>query len=226
MSSEGLGASIELCQIHDKHAAFISFPFQAGVSKPHLDTPQALRYLRANGTQCAAGEGEGMQRDRPTRLLICMSTPHVQHAQRGMTLIEIVLAIVVLSIGLAGVLIAFSTVTLGSSDPVIAQQMLAIAEEMLEEIQLKPYASIANAAPVTCARNTYNDVLDYNGYATSGQICTIDGTPITSLAGYSVQVQVQAATLAGVAAARRINVTVTRGTASLTLSGWRTDFAS
>ena len=147
-------------------------------------------------------------------------------AQRGMTLIEIVLAIVILGVGLAGVLLAFSTVTRGSADPVVAQQMLAIAEEMLEEIELKPYAAAANTAPAACARNTYNDVLDYNGYATSGQVCTIDGSAIPSLAGYSVRVQVQAGTLAGVGAARRIDVTVTRGTSSLTLTGWRTDFAS
>jgi MSHA pilin protein MshD len=147
-------------------------------------------------------------------------------AQRGMTLVEMVLAIVVLGVGLAGVLLAFSTVTRGSADPVITQQLLAIAEEMLEEIQLKPYLAAANTAPAACARSTYNDTLDYNGYTTSGQICTIDGTAIPSLAGYSVRVQVQAGALAGVGAARRIDVTVTRGTSSLTLTGWRTDFAS
>ena len=155
-----------------------------------------------------------------------MSNRPTHNKQRGFTLIEMVLAIVVLGVGLAGVLIAFSTVTRGSADPVVAQQMLAIAEEMMEEIQLKPYAAAANTAPAACARNTWNDVLDYNGYATSGQICTIDGTAIPSLAGYSVQVTVVAATLAGVGAARRIDVTVTRGTSSFTLTGWRTDFAS
>ena len=150
----------------------------------------------------------------------------LRRRQRGMTLIEVVLAIVILGVGLSGVLIAFSTVTRGSADPVIAQQMLAIAEEMLEEIQLKPYLVAANTVPAACARNTFNDVLDYNDYASTSGICSIDGTAIPSLATYAVRVQVQAATLAGVAAARRIDVTVTHGPDSLALSGWRTDFAA
>ena len=151
--------------------------------------------------------------------------PNYNH-QRGFTLIEMVLAIVVLGVGLAGVLTAFSTVARGSADPVVAQQMLAIAEEMLEEIELKPYAVAANAAPAACARNTFNDVLDYDGYTAAGGVCTIDGVAIASLATYAVQVRVQAGTLAGVGAARRIDVTVTHGSDSLTLTGWRSDFAS
>ncbi len=154
------------------------------------------------------------------------SVVRTARAQRGMTLIELMIAIIVIGVGLAGVLLAFSTVTRGSADPVVAQQMMAIAEEMLEEIQLKPYTAAANAAPAACARNTYNDVADYNGYATSNQVCTIDGTPIAALNGYSVTVSVQTSALVGVAAARRIVVTVTRGTTTLVLTGWRTDYAS
>lgn len=143
-----------------------------------------------------------------------------------MTIIELVVAMVIISVGLAGVLLAFSTVSRGSADPVVERQMQTIAEEMLEEIALKPFSAEANGAPVACARNTYNDVADYNGYATSGQICTIDGTAIPSLAGFSVSVSVGTSPLGGLATALKITVTVSRGSSSLQMSTWRTDYAS
>ncbi len=155
-----------------------------------------------------------------------MSADTLHRRQGGFTLVEMIVAIVILGVGLAGVMLAFSTAARGSADPVVHQQMLAIAEEMMEEIQLKPYASASNSAPAGCARDTYNDVSDYQGYATSGQICTVDGVAIAELASYSVSVGVAAGSLAGVAAARRITVTVTRGSDSFALTGWRTDYAS
>jgi MSHA pilin protein MshD len=144
----------------------------------------------------------------------------------GMTLIELVIAILILGVGLAGVMLAYSTVTRGASDPVVHKQLLAVAEALLEEIQLKPYAAAANAAPAGCARNTWNDLLDYHGYATTGQVCTLDGTPIAALAGYSVHISVTATTLGGISAARRVDVTVRRGNERITLTGWRVDYAS
>jgi MSHA pilin protein MshD len=145
---------------------------------------------------------------------------------RGVSLVELLVAIVVIGVGLAGVLSAFSAVTRDSADPVLRKQMLAIAEELMEEIQLKPFAPAANAAPSGCARDTFNDIGDYHGYSSGGSICTVDGTPIAALAGYTVSITVTPATLGGVAAARRIGITVTRGGESLSLVGWRTDYAS
>ena len=145
--------------------------------------------------------------------------------QRGFTLMEAILAIVVVGIGLSGLLLALGTVGRHSADPVVHKQMLAIAQELMEEITLKPYASAANAAPAGCARDTYNDISDYHGYTSTG-ICSVDGVAIAKLALFNVSASVSAGTLSGVAAARQIIVTVSQGSQSLSLTGWRTDYAS
>ncbi|WP_297829281.1 hypothetical protein [Thermomonas sp.] len=141
-----------------------------------------------------------------------------------MTLIELVLAMVVIGVGLAGVLAAFQQSVRGSADPMVRKQMTAIAEEMLEEAALRAFMPSGNTAPAPCARNTYNDIDDYNGYA-AANVCDIDGNVLPSLAGYGVSVNVTAMALSGVAA-KRIAVTVTHGTDSVTLTGYRTDWAT
>lgn len=145
---------------------------------------------------------------------------------QGFTLIEMVLAIVVIGIGLAGVMMAFNATVQRSADPVVAKQLLSVAEEMMEEIQLKPYAASAPTRSPGCTRNYFNDITDYNGYVVS-QVCDIDGTAIAALSGYAVSVSVTGAALGSIPAANamRISVTVSRGTDSLTLVGWRTNYA-
>ena len=144
---------------------------------------------------------------------------------RGFTLPEALLAIVVLGVGLTGVLLAFGTLARHSADPVLRKQMMGIAQELLEEIALKPYAAAANSAPAGCARDTYNDIADYHGYSSTG-VCTIDGVVIPALASYNISASVVAGTLAGVNAARQITVSVSHGGDSLTLKTWRTDYAA
>ena len=143
----------------------------------------------------------------------------------GFTLIEAVVAIVVVGVALTGLLLATRSALQGSADPAVQRQMLAVAQQFMEEVQLKPWAAEANAANAGCARTTFNDLMDYHGYASSG-VCAIDGTAIPQLADYAVSITVAAGTLGGVSDARRITVTVTRGGQSLTLTGWRTDHAS
>jgi MSHA pilin protein MshD len=144
--------------------------------------------------------------------------------QGGFTLIEAIVAIVVIGVALAGVLMAVNASVRGSADPVVQRQLLAVAQQYMEEVQLQPWAPAANSAPAGCARDTFNDLLDYHGY--SGRICAMDGTAIAALAGTTVSISVAAGTLGGVAAARQITVTVVRGAQSITLTGWRTDHAS
>lgn len=146
--------------------------------------------------------------------------------ESGMTLMELVVAIVVIGVGLAGVLVAFNQAVMHSADPMVRKQMLAIAEEMMDEITLRQYVPIANLAPpVLCARSTFNDVLDYAGYSSTG-ICDIDGNAIPTLSTYDVSVSVMPGALPNGVAAKKIVVTVSHGAESLKLVGYRTDWAS
>lgn len=147
-----------------------------------------------------------------------------QRRRRGFTLPEALLAIVVIGVGLSGVLAAFRSVTRNSADPVVQKQLIAVAQELMEEIQLKPFAVAANTAPAGCARDTFNDVRDYDGLARTG-ICTVDGVAIPALAQFQVNASVAAGTLGGVTQALKITITVQQGTQTLTLVGWRTDYA-
>ena len=143
----------------------------------------------------------------------------------GFTLIEMVIAIVVIGIGLAGVLTVFNIAVKSSADPLIRKQMLAVAEEMMEEILLKPYAPGAGTIS-GCNRTGADNVSDYAGY--NQPICDIDGTAVPGLSGYSVAVAVNtSASLATLSSSvTKITVTVTHGGDSMVLVGWRTDYAS
>ncbi|WP_426057197.1 type IV pilus modification PilV family protein [Janthinobacterium sp. PSPC2-1] len=84
--------------------------------------------------------------------------------QRGVTLIELVIFIVVVSIAVVGLLQIFARTTASSADPQLRKQALAIAEAMLDEIEgarftfcdplADPAADVAtNAAPFDSATN-------------------------------------------------------------------------
>lgn len=58
---------------------------------------------------------------------------------RGLSLLEVIIFIVVLAVGFAGILVLYNQVTRSSVDPVVRKQALAIAQSLLEEIELMPY---------------------------------------------------------------------------------------
>ena len=144
----------------------------------------------------------------------------------GFTLIEMIIAIVIIGVGLAGVLAAFTTTVKASADPLIHKQMLSIAEEMMEEVLLKPFAA-GPGAITGCNRSQADDVSDYATY-TNQSVCDIDGTAVAGLAPYKVSVAVDsAASLATLASnVKKITVSVIHGTETIILVGWRTNYGS
>ncbi len=77
--------------------------------------------------------------------------------QRGVTLVELIIFIVVVGIAAMGVLLVIDVATRSSADPMIQKQALAAAEALLEEVQLQPFTYCdpddANAATALAAAN-------------------------------------------------------------------------
>ncbi|OGI51231.1 MAG: hypothetical protein A3E57_07380 [Candidatus Muproteobacteria bacterium RIFCSPHIGHO2_12_FULL_60_33] len=141
---------------------------------------------------------------------------------RGVTLVELVVAIVIIGVALAGVLTVFIRNTSASADPVIAHQAIAIAEAYLEEALTKNFTvGPGNTRP------TYDDVLDYNFTDVGAR--DQNGNPINGLGGYTVQAQAAAEALTVITASNavRVQVTVTPpapASGTVVISGYRTNY--
>jgi MSHA pilin protein MshD len=76
-----------------------------------------------------------------------MSTDRLAMRQRGVTLVELILFMVVVSIALAGIVTVMNLTTRGSVDPVRRKQALMIAEGLLEEVELAKFSYCDPADP-------------------------------------------------------------------------------
>lgn len=146
-------------------------------------------------------------------------TAHLK-IQYGVTLVELILTMVIISIALVGILSVINLTVSHSADPVVNQQAIAIAESYLEEILLQNYNGGASAS-----RANFDDVDDYNNLLDNG-VHDQQGTAIASLAQYSVSVSVAApTTLTGGVNAKQITVNVSGpGVSNLSLVGYKADY--
>ena len=167
--------------------------------------------------------------------------------ERGFSLVELLVFIVVVGIAVTGVLSVYSLNARTSADPMVRKQAAAIAESLLEEVLAKPYtycdpddANVETASsPTDCAGVTetetrysnvtpFDNVNDYDGFPMTG-IRDLTGAAVTGLGGYTATVQVQpAGAFNGIPAGETLLVTVTvtdPGNHSVSLSGYRTRYA-
>lgn len=152
-----------------------------------------------------------------------------RHGDRGFTLIELIIFIVVVGIGLAGILAVSNSVVKSSADPMVRKQTVAIAESLLEEILLKDYAKPAGSAVIGYAgggaRNFYDCVDDYSGYNTTGGMVDVSGLPVSGLASYNISPVVDVSTVAlGSATVKRVVVSVTGPQGVISLTGYRGNY--
>jgi MSHA pilin protein MshD len=176
-------------------------------------------------------------------------------SQAGISLVELIMFIIIVSIGVAGILTVFNLTSQKSADPQVRKQMLAVAEALLEEVEFKPFTYCdpddPNAATATDAtactggaggpndesklplgpeasdtsRALFDNVSDYNGFNLPTATDINNSNPVN---GYSATVSVTQQQLEAsipLDASLRITVTVTHGSDSLSLSGYRLRYA-
>lgn len=160
-----------------------------------------------------------------------------ERRQRGVSLVEVILFMVLVGIAAAAVLGVFAGTMKRSADPLIDKQALAIAESLLEEIRLMPFtfcdpddvqvttATAAVVGPAGCATTVealgpeagetrystttpFDNVNDYNGFAMAAGIRDITNAVVPLLAAYSATVRVTPLAWGGVAAADALQVVV------------------
>ncbi|MFA5372159.1 MAG: prepilin-type N-terminal cleavage/methylation domain-containing protein [Sideroxydans sp.] len=159
----------------------------------------------------------------------------VESKQRGISLIELIIFIVIISIGLTGILLVMNQTTAHSADPLIHKQAIAAAESLLEEIELQDFIDqndgVTTVCPPASAVTAANRATDYhivdcyNGFSMTG-ITDLNNNP-TGLANYNASVTITQEALGSVAAgsAVRITVTVTDPQANtIAIDGYRTAY--
>lgn len=184
----------------------------------------------------------------PTALRL--TSPPRATRQRGLSMIELIMFIVVIGAALAGVLKIFVQAGASSADPQMQRQALAIAESLMEEVQLQAFtfcdpddANLETASSSAgCASQVENlgpeagetrfstpqfdNVNDYKGYAMNAGIVDINNVPVPGLAGYSASIDVANAALGNISLASgdALLITVTvigPGGTQVVLSGYR-----
>jgi len=147
--------------------------------------------------------------------------------QQAFTLVELVIAIVIISIALIGTMNAVFAVGGHSADPLVMHQAIAIGESYIDEISTKNFDNPCPAVPAPGGRANYTSICHYSGLSEAPHDQT--GAAIASLSQYNVSVTTDfaAANLNGLTGANnvaRIDVTVTGPKLSMTFSAYRTSY--
>lgn len=109
--------------------------------------------------------------------------------QRGVSLVELIIFIMIVSTAAAGILLVMDNVTRSSADPMIRKQALAVAEAMLEEVQLQDLdpALCTGALGPDGVRTAAGCIYDYGGYSSTGiREFTAANSVIPGLGSYNI----------------------------------------
>ena len=170
--------------------------------------------------------------------------------QAGVSLVEMVIFIMIVSLSVAGILIVMTATTQRSADPMVQQQALLIAESYMEEILHKGFTDPNPGETQVChttvpfketSRASYDNVCDYHNLNdTAGAVDQL-GNTVTGLTVYNVSVlvtgdvgdatalgpTVSQATNTGALRVLRVDVEVTHDDTpdfQMRLTGYRTNY--
>ena len=155
--------------------------------------------------------------------------------QRGVTLVELIIAIVVIGIAVTAVFFGLANMVGHSADSMVQTQSLMIAKSYLEEVSSRPFTDpdtgdiCDTITPDASDRPLYDNICDYLGLAGDTVVRDQNGNEITDLSGYAVSVGIDVnagSELNGISAADAIKITVTvsSGEQSTTLIAYRSRY--
>lgn len=118
-----------------------------------------------------------------------------QLKQRGISLIELIMFIVIMSVGLVGVMLPINQMTQNSPNTLLRKEALTVAETILEQTEAMNFSNITNANMVTLVNNTLltasgvtaaSAVLSFGGSSAVNVTVTVSGVTGQpySLSGY------------------------------------------
>jgi MSHA pilin protein MshD len=150
------------------------------------------------------------------------AAPDRVRAQRGTTLVEVIIFMMIVSIAVVSVVSALSLAARQSADPLVQREALAVAESLIQEIDGQPYAqkdpynptgpddAIGPEPGETRAGSPlpFDNPNDYSGYSENG-IVAPDGSAVSSLGTYSASVAASQQAMGTVPAGDGLLVVVT-----------------
>lgn len=155
---------------------------------------------------------------------MCMTNRHqagrFDKLMTGFTLIELVIFIIIVSVAVVGILSVMNQTVKSSADPMVRKQAAALADSILEEILLREYED-PDGLPnvVEAGRDAYDDVDDYNGMSNA----QFTDLPV-ELASYVIGIAVTDGSATLGVTAKQVTVTVTKGTDSISMVGYRAQY--
>jgi len=172
----------------------------------------------------------------------------------GFTLVEMIVSMVIISVVIAG-LVPLVGLVKNSADPMITKQAESIAEALMDEVRLAGFtwcdpadANFATAGSAAgCATvaegmgleagnvRPYDNVNDYHVFCATpmATITNMTGTADVEFTGFTAKICISPYALDLTTAgsdiqtdpALKIDITISKGNTSFTLTGWRTRYA-